>query len=295
MSVIERLPTHELPADVGAESANDSDVASGTGVVELAHVSGATAVVRRLARSPFKLLTPRRTGHCAHVVTSTYGGGLLAGDAISLRLRAGPHTRCAVGTQASTKVYAGDANRRSRQSLEADVGDGAVLAVAPDPVTCFAGASYTQRQCFRLASGASLLLIDWLTSGRAARGERWTFASYRSETRIDVDGRTIARDALLLEGAGGSAARHLGRFDCLATVFLLGPAFGDASRSLLDRVGRMPVTRRAPLVASASPLAAGGAVLRAAGGAAEAVGQFIAGMLDPAWAALGEDPWSRKW
>ena len=86
----------------------------------------------------------------------------------------------------------------------------------------------------------------------------------------------------------------MGRFDCLATAFLIGPALAEAAGHLLKRVGQMPVTKRASLVASASPVA-GGAILRAAGGTAETVGRFLAGLLPPAWAALGEDPWSRKW
>lgn len=267
----------------------------GIGYVELAQVAGHTAVVRRFARSPLKLLTPRGSGQCAHVVTSTYGGGLLAGDEISVRIAAGDETRCAVGTQASTKVYRSDGLRMSRQSLDATLGRDAVLAVVPDPVTCFAGSRYEQRQRFRLATGASLLFVDWLTSGRAACGERWAFEHYRSDTRIDVGSACVARDALLLSTEDNvSVAGRMRQFDCFASVFLLGPAFSAAAAGLLERVAQMPVQRRAPLVAAASPLR-DGAVLRIAGGAAELVGRFIASQLESAWDSLGEDPWSRKW
>jgi urease accessory protein len=295
MSVIETISVRD-------ETVRDGEAASGGGFVELAHVAGATAVVRRLAHSPLKLLTPRGAGagvgttRCAHVVTSTYGGGLLAGDEINLRLIAGDHTRCALGTQASTKVYRGDGLRASRQSFDATLGDDAVLAVVPDPLTCFAGSRYRQRLHFHLNESASLLLIDWLTSGRSACGERWAFDHYRADTRIDVGPACVARDALLLEPEPGapSVAARMGRFDCFATVFLVGPAFAAAAADLLERVGKMPVERRAPLVASASPLK-NGAMLRIAGGAAETVGRFIAQRLEHAWTALEEDPWSRKW
>ena len=286
MSVIE---WHPLPRFFAAPQ-----LATGTGEVELALVANRTAIVRRMAHSPLKLLTPRGAGDCAHVVTSTYGGGLLAGDAISLRVRAGHGTRCVLGTQASTKVYGGG-DDTSRQSLEADVGGGATLAVAPDPVTCFAGSRYEQCQAFRLAATASLLLIDWLTSGRAARGERWAFGRYRTDTRIDIDGSCAARDATLLEADGATTvAERMGRFDCIASAFLLGPVFRSAASTLMETIGKTTVSRRAALVASASPLR-DGAILRVAGGAAEQVGRFISRCLAPAWAALGEDPWSRKW
>jgi urease accessory protein len=269
---------------------------AGTGRVELARVAGGTVVVRRFAASPLKLLTPRGSGACAHVVSSTYGGGLLAGDEVSLRVGAGDGTRCAIGTQASTKVYCCPDGRASRQSLEASVGRGGVLAVVPDPVTCFAGARYEQRQQFGMEEDASLLVIDWITSGRSARGERWAFRRYCSRTLIDVGATRVARDALRLDAsdAGPSVADRMGRFDCLATVFLLGPAFATTSAAMLDRIARLPVQRRSALIAGASPLH-DGAVLRVLGGAAESVGRFVAKHLAPAWGAVGDDPWSRKW
>lgn len=268
----------------------------GSGEIELAHVAGRTAVVRRFASSPLKLLTPRAAAGVACVVTSTYGGGLLPGDCVGLGVTAGEATRCVLGTQASTKVYRSNDGRTSRQSVNAILRPGAVLAVTPDPVTCFAGARYEQRQHYRLDGAASLLLIDWFTSGRVARGERWSMESYGSETRIDVDGRCVARDALRLDPSDGpvGAAHRTGRFDCFATVFLLGPAFDAAAAALVERVGRTAVGRRAALVAAVSPLGRG-AVLRVAGRAAEAVGRFLGKALAPAWEGLGDDPWARKW
>ena len=267
---------------------------AGVGEIELARVAGQTAVVRRFAASPLKLLTPRACAGVAHVVASTYGGGLLPGDCVDLRVTAGEGTRCVLGTQASTKVYRSHDGRTSRQSV--DAGAGAVLAVAPDPVTCFAGARFAQRQHCRLDGAASLLLIDWFTSGRVARGERWAMGSYVSETRIDVDGRCVARDALRLDPSDGpvGAAHRTGRFDCFATVFLVGPAFDAAAAALVERIGRTAVRRRTALVAAVSPLGRG-AVLRAAGCAAEAVGRFVGEALVPAWEGLGDDPWARKW
>jgi urease accessory protein len=264
--------------------------------VELRRVGGSTAVVRRLARSPLKLLTPRGAGGCAHVVASTYGGGLLGGDEVALRVTAGAGTRCVLGTQASTKVYRSTGGLASRQSLDAEVGAGAILAVAPDPVTCFAGARYEQRQHFRLDAGASLLLIDWFTSGRAACGERWAFDRYRSETRVDVGGTCVAREALLLDAADAPVAGpfRTGRYDCVATAWLMGAALAEALARLLEQVARTPVGRRAPLVAAASPIK-GGAVLRVVGCSAEAVGRYLTGLLAAAWTSLGDDPWSRKW
>src|SRR4051812_2271398 len=170
----------------------------GGGAVEFARVGESTAVVRRLAHSPLKLLTPRGPGQAAHVVTSTYGGGLLPGDDIRLDVVAGAETHAVLGTQASTKVYRSEGGAGARQSLRAEVRRNAMLAVVPDPVTCFAGAMYEQRQRFELEKYASLLLVDWLTAGRVACGERWAMRRYASDTRVNVGGSCVARDALRL-------------------------------------------------------------------------------------------------
>ena len=272
---------------------------AGVGEVETRRVGGATAVVRRMSRSPLKLLTPRGNGTAAHVVTSTYGGGLLPGDDVQFRLVAGQATRTVMGTQASTKVYRSETGTSAAQSFHVRIGADAMLAVVPDPVTCFAGARYEQRQQFELDRSASLLLVDWLTAGRVACGERWAMHRYLSDTRVNVEGACVARDALRLDPDDGpiDAPHRTGRFDCLATVMLVGDAFGPAAADAVRKVSAMSVRRGAPLLASAGALPSGcpGAVVRVAGGSTEAAGQFIRQLLTAAWDVLGEDPCARKW
>jgi urease accessory protein len=284
-----------LPEAVGDEVSH----AVGAGAVEFARVGESTAVVRRMARSPLKLVTPRGPGAAAHVVTSTYGGGLLPGDDIRLDIIAGERTRAVLGTQASTKVYRSEHGAGARQSLRAVVGRDALLAVVPDPVTCFAGARYEQRQRFEMEKDASLLLVDWLTAGRVACGERWAMRRYVSDTRVNVDGSCVARDALRLDPEDGpiDAPHRTGRFDCLAAVLLVGPGLAAAAGDAAGRVNAIKPRRRADLLASAGPLPSGhpGAVVRVAGGGAEGVGRFLRSLLTAAWEAIGEDSWTRRW
>ena len=171
--------------------------------------------------------------------------------------------------------------------------------IVPDPVTCFAGARYEQCQRFELERGASLLLMDWLTAGRAACGERWAMRRYQADTRVSVAGRCVAHDALRLDPDDGpiDAPHRAGRFDCFATVLLVGPAFEAAGADVARRVNAVPLRRRAGLLVSAGPLPSGfpGAVLRIAGGGAEAVGRFASELLAAAWEALGKDPRAGRW
>jgi urease accessory protein len=270
-------------------------VVSGRGALAVARVAGATSLVRARAAAPLKLLVPRPRGPAVWAYAATLGGGLVAGDAIDLEIDVGPGATALVATQASTKVYRGD-GRRAEQRLRARVGDGALLALLPDPVCCFAGASYRQAQEIDLARGGSLLLSDVLAAGRVARGERWAFTSYASCTTISIDGRLEMRDALrLADERGGewpSLAARMGRIEALATIVLTGPRLALLAARLLDDLAARPAAA-APLLAGGSPVT-GGAIVRVAGERIADVIAFIRQAFAGIGADLGEEPFARR-
>ncbi len=270
---------------------------SGSGSLDAARVDGATAIVGARASAPLQLLVPRPRGPSAWAYAATLGGGLVGGDRVELDVRAGPGAALMLSTQASTKVYRSE-GRPASQELCARAEAGALLALLPDPVCCFAGADYRQRQRVDLAPDASLVIVDGLVSGRAARGERWSFASYRSVTEVRVGDRLVAREALHLEDAPSDAVvERMGRVDALAFALVMGPALAPLAASILAKVAALPLPRageRARLLASAGAVT-GGAVLRVAGERAEEVSAFVRRALDDLPALLGDDPWARKW
>src|SRR5208283_4113817 len=109
-----------------------------------------------------------------------------AGDEIAVTLSLGDQARCFLNTQASTKVYRNPGFRPCGHSLKAQLGRGSLLVYTPDPVQAFLGSRYHQEQEFSLAPESGLVLVDWLCSGRAARGERWAFRSFQSRNAISV-------------------------------------------------------------------------------------------------------------
>lgn len=244
-----------------------------------------------------KLLTPITRGPSVWACTSSFGGGLVAGDETRLEIRLGDGTRCHVGTQASTKVYRNPAGRPCGHVTRARVGCDALLTFTPDPVQAFSQSRYVQNQDFHLGAGASLVLLDWLTSGRAACGERWEFDRYESRTTVfGAAGEPLWVDALRLDPSTGplGTAHRLGRFNCLAVVLFTGPATRVAAARLLSDLAARPVGRREAIVASASP-APDGAMLRIAGESVEEVGQALRPYLQSLSELLGDDPWKRKW
>jgi urease accessory protein len=267
--------------------------APGIGRLCFEHVAGRTVLTRASATSPLKILNPRNAGASAWAYLATYGGGLVGGDRLDIQIEVGPQATALVATQASTKVYRSDL--RASQELDAGVAENALLVALPDPVTCFAGSDYAQDQRIRLHPAASLVLVDRLTAGRIESGERWRFNGYAARTRIWEDDRLVFHDALRLAPIDDDLTRRMGRFNCVASIVLLGPAMRETASRLLDADRSQPVIRGATFLASAAPLGNGGALLRIAGVSVEQVAAAVREYLSAVSALLGDDPWARRW
>ena len=258
-------------------------------------VQGESTVTSSFAASPLKLLAPRSRGKSVWGYLSSFGGGYVTGDQTRLNLNLGKATCCFFGTQASTKIYRNTRLRPCGHTTQAVLGERAVLVFAPDPVQAYAGSTYVQRQEFRLANGAGLALVDWLSAGRVARGERWAFNQFSSRNDVWINDERIFVDSLALSGSSELASPHrTGRFNCLAILLLAGEPMRAAAASLLSEISTRPVPRRGSLVCSASPVA-NGAILRLAGEHIEEVGRELHRHLVFARELLGDDPWARKW
>eukprot|EP00897_Mesotaenium_endlicherianum_P000209 jgi/Mesen1/10189/ME000076S09698 len=203
----------------GAESAG------GRILVEL--VGGRSVGTTAYAAYPLKLMLPSKVAlggvDAVWVYAITYGGGIVAGDTVALSVTVCDSCTAAITTQSSTKVYHSDGKKVAEQRLRASVGTGALLALLPDPVTCFKDALYRQEQSFDVAPGGSLVLVDWLTSGRRGRGEVWEFEKYESCNRVYLGG---GGSPVLLDRTadGGGESQHGGRYAPGGTVCYATPA-----------------------------------------------------------------------
>ena len=266
--------------------------APGSGVLEVVRRGRQSIVTRAMATSPLRLLTPRNHGGGAWIYAGTYGGGLVDGDALRLEVSVGPHAAAMLSTQASTKVYR---SRGTTVDLDAVVASGGLLAVLPDPVICFAASSCRQTQRVKLNAGASLILVDWLTSGRHAAGERWRFDRYASRIEVQDGSRLVMMDSLSLDAAEGNLDARMGRFNVLCLIALVGPSVREHAERVLSQVASVPVVRRARLLAGASAVADGGCLVKIAGVSLEEVASAARDYLRFVPSLLGDDPWARKW
>jgi hypothetical protein len=181
----------------------------------------------------------------------SYGGGLVAGDAVAVSVRVAASATAVLATQASTKVYhargppgahpatAPPGRPPAISSVAAAVGAGALLALLPDPVIAFTDARFRQRQSIALARSASLVLLDWCSSGRRARGEAWAFASYESRTEVTVAASEehgapqlpLLTDAVRLQASGASPlATRMGACHVSGVLILTGPRYAKTER-----------------------------------------------------------------
>ncbi len=262
-----------------------------TAKLELVRSGDGTVVRAALQAGPLRFLTPRNHGNGAWVYTTTLGGGLVDGDQLRLSIDVGAGATALVSSMGSLRVYRSP--RGSTSHTEARVADGGFLALLPDPTSCFAGARCDQRLTVELAAGGSLLVADTLTSGRAAHGERWAFSRWSNVLEVRAAGRTLLRDALLLDPAHGPLAARLGRFDALATLLLLGPALREHAAALRAAIDQSPPGKRAALLEAVSP-AADGVLVRIAGESVEAVTRQVQLRLSFLPPLLGDDPWARR-
>lgn len=265
----------------------------GAGLVRIERLAQQSVVTRAFATSPLRLLNPRNHGRAAWVYTATYGGGLVDGDAIDVTVDVGAGAAAVLSTQASTKVYRSPTGTSVR--LHATVGDGALLILAPDPVVCFAGASYRQEQHVNLASTANVVIVDWLTSGRRAMGERWAFDNYVSRLTIRRDGRLLVYDALSLRASDGDLQARMQRFEIVCLVAIMGADLREHAVQVLGRIGNTGIERRAEILTGASRLGDDGGIVRMAGVSVESIARAVREHLGFVPAILGDDPWTRKW
>ena len=196
------------------------------------------------------------------------------------------------------------------QIFSFNVTSGGTLALLMEPVTCFRSASYTQVQTFHLEDErCSIVVLDWITSGRKALGEEWAFSRYYSCNEIWVGQKRVMRDVMLLkddskeqENLGvppKSLSERLAPYSCYATVFFYGPRMRETVSQLsrdFESIGVFKTPMPEELLWSLSPVASkdrSGAVLRVAALETEMVKRWLSTALKGLQVVIGADVYRR--
>lgn len=312
-------------------------LAAGKGRIEL-QLHGSEAVFAVLSAAyPLKLLSPRTSQERVAIAYAlTYGGGLVGGDRINLSVEVHSHTTlvllsqvgvCMVfflsriykpSHQGSTKVFKTRPDRRlsshttrlidttlTIQKMDVTIDRDASFFLLPDPVTCFRAAKYHQMQTFHLVGNASVVLLDWLISGRRAMGEEWQFSRYYSLNEVWVNDERIARDAMDLQQQEStihtvptrSLADSLAPYFCYATLIMYGINVQDIVKRLSNEYKTIVMMKKSEppeLIWSLSLICEGkGCVVRVAGKETEAVRNWLKDALKELEDTIGTDAYRK--
>uniref|UniRef100_A0A0R0EK18 Urease accessory protein D n=1 Tax=Glycine max TaxID=3847 RepID=A0A0R0EK18_SOYBN len=194
------LPSVDVRGRIMRSGEADREMEMGSVVVE--KVGGRSSVTSCFSRYPLKFVIPKKVGSsktdAVWVYALNYGGGIVS----------------------------------------ARVGSNALLAIIPDPVTCFSTARYCQKQVFCVLPDSNLVMVDWITSGRHESGEKWDFDLYRSSNNIFLeDGQPLFLDTMLLDKEKiGCVQEHMHNYQVIAMIVLLGPKVQYVQNRVQDHV-----------------------------------------------------------
>lgn len=178
---------------------------------------GRTRVPEVFCTQPFKVMHPfpvdaselpgltRSDGSAAplQVMVMAVSAGIMAGDDQLIDVAVDEGAALQVTTQSFEKVHRMGEGESARRTQRLSVARGALLDYSPLPQIPFAGSSFASDTAVELADRTSRLVYSEIIScGRAARGERFAYRSYRNRVRIGVAGEPVFIDNTVYEPAG---------------------------------------------------------------------------------------------
>ena len=233
-----------------------STSSAGTGWIVAVPLPGGGSGTETISyQYPLKLISPssRINQASALVFLLSYGGGLVGGDVVNLSVNVQPKARLSLVTQGHTKIFKTTSEENAtRQSLDVVVGDNGALCLLPDPVQPFEGSAYVQTQVFKVTSTSTLCLLDWVSQGRKARGEDWSFLSWTGRNEVwlvDADKpdshRLLIRDTQKLsqsacDSLGQSLKENMHILGVFGTLILWGNALQTLATFFLDEFAALP-------------------------------------------------------
>ena len=163
-----------------------------------------TFIDRQYSRHPFHICKPLyvddHPAGMATVYVQSSAGGIFAGDRLSVRVLAQPHSQVHLTSQASTVVHRmTGSNAQLETSVQIEAG--ALFEFLPDPLILFPDSDLTSRLTVRLNGASTAIFCDsFLMYDPYHQGEY--FAKFTNETSVfSEDGQLLCRDRTSVSGA----------------------------------------------------------------------------------------------
>lgn len=234
-----------------------SSSAAGEGYIVVKPLpAGGSGLEKITYQYPLKLISPTPSSEHQSVLVFllSYGGGLVGGDSVNLHVTVEHGARLSLVTQGHTKIFkSASPDIVTSQDLDVQIRDGAALCLLPDPVQPFESSVYVQKQVFTLSKGSSLCFLDWVTQGRAARGEDWSFIRWKGCNEVwaakencgSKDKRLLVRDTVTLSAAdsedlGRSLRDTMHKLAVSGTLILTGPLMKSVADFFMSEFAALP-------------------------------------------------------
>lgn len=165
--------------------------------IKASFLAGQTILEDVYFTAPYKIMQPfskEDSSGGISVMPLCASAGIMSGDVQKFDYIVGPGADLEILSQSFEKIHKMDGGN-ARREIHVDVAAGGSLCYNPQPVIPFAGSAFDSTMEIYLADGTSkLFLLDILSCGRAARGERFAYRWFASKVCIYRDGKLIYRD-----------------------------------------------------------------------------------------------------
>ncbi|MBF8221721.1 urease accessory protein UreD [Halomonas sp. 328] len=156
---------------------------------------GATRMVRARHQGPLRVqrpFYPEGRDEACHVYLLHPPGGLVSGDALTIRAEVGAGARALLTTPAANKLYRADSLGVAwQQHTELEVADGGVLEWLPQETLAFDGSRGEQRTHIALEGNARCLGWEVLALGRPASRLPYVTGCIEQRFALHRDGRPL--------------------------------------------------------------------------------------------------------
>jgi urease accessory protein len=235
-----------------------------------------TVVARCRFTLPLQVLAPMALDDSAAIVSVLNPtGGVVGGDTLAIEIDVAAGAHACLTTPSATTVYRATSSA-ARQDVTLRLAPGACLEWVPDHTIPFPGAALRQSLSAEVGDGAALVVLDAFAAGRVACGEAWRFAELDSALSIRDARGLVLHDRLVLRDG---RPRGLGideGFPYFATIAVVADRGVEA---FAERLGASGPPGGAEI--GVGLLARRGAVVRCLAADAPALGQAV----DTVWRA----------
>jgi len=184
-----------------------------------AHQHGKTVLAHRRHFGPLTVQRPfYPEGGVCHVYLLHPPGGVVAGDCLTINIKAGTDSAALVTTPAAGKFYRSD-GKLARQQVSLTVSSNATLEWLPQETIIYEGARVESELRLDLAAGARFIGWEILVLGRPAANEGFTTGEAGMNWQIFQAGELFYLERLMIDAQAFAANWGLNGHSACGTLF----------------------------------------------------------------------------